>query len=554
MSAIPSSSFTFAPCGGREGGYPERMLAELVVTIFRVSVGSTARSGPSVCSSWIHRLRRRRSLPVRVLLLFCVLPLLNLEAADTDRQIASRSTDTADNRNEIERALAQVPPTQYDALRWLVQHMPAGDRAAMDAEFLLEHVDHAWNAWRNTPWADSVPREIFLDAILPYASVSETRESLRRHLDAWGLEGILQASFAHTPLSREEADQARTLLWEAHAAQKREERAGHFTEQVIDHDGHTMPFWYTTYGERPPGGRSLYISMHGGGGTAAAVNDRQWENHKRLYQPEEGVYLAPRAPTNTWNLWHQAHIDPLFDRLIADLILFEDVNPDRVYLMGYSAGGDGVYQLAARMSDRFAAAAMMAGHPNDAPIQGLRNLPFTLHMGSEDHAYNRNRVAREWKQQLGELRENDPEGYPHRVEIHEGKGHWMEGEDAAALPWMAGHTRSLRPDRVVWIQHAVAHSRYYWLAVGRPVTGTKTVVERRGQTIEIHAWDDQDSLSLRLDDTMLDLDAPVTVKQGERKLFRGKPARTIATLVKTMRERNDPQAVFPAEITVLPVP
>ncbi|MEM7298333.1 MAG: hypothetical protein AAF391_08720 [Bacteroidota bacterium] len=52
--------------------------------------------------------------------------------------------------------------------------------------------------------------------------------------------------------------------------------------------------------------------------------------------------------------------------------------------MGYSAGGDGVYQLAPRMADSLAAAAMMAGHPNDASPLGLRNIGFTLHMGGKD--------------------------------------------------------------------------------------------------------------------------------------------------------------------------
>jgi dienelactone hydrolase len=91
--------------------------------------------------------------------------------------------------------------------------------------------------------------------------------------------------------------------------------------------------------------------MHGGGNAPSTVNDRQWKNQVGLYTLDEGVYLAPRAPTNTWNLWHESHIDTLFDQLIHAAVLFEGVNPNKVYIMGYSAGGDGVYQLAPRMAD-----------------------------------------------------------------------------------------------------------------------------------------------------------------------------------------------------------
>ena len=61
--------------------------------------------------------------------------------------------------------------------------------------------------------------------------------------------------------------------------------------------------------------------------------------------------------------------------------------------MGYSAGGDGVYQLAPRMADRLAVASMMAGHPNDASPLGLRNIGFAIHVGALDSGYNRNKVA-----------------------------------------------------------------------------------------------------------------------------------------------------------------
>ena len=109
--------------------------------------------------------------------------------------------------------------------------------------------------------------------------------------------------------------------------------------------------------------------------------------------------------------------------------------------MGYSAGGDGVYQLAPRMADRLAAASMMAGHPNESSPLGLRNLPFAIHVGADDAAYNRNKVAREWGEKLDKLREGDPEGYLHLTEIHPGRAHWMNREDASAVPWMAKFRR-----------------------------------------------------------------------------------------------------------------
>jgi len=105
-------------------------------------------------------------------------------------------------------------------------------------------------------------------------------------------------------------------------------------EHVIREGKLEMPFAYKIFGEKPKNGRSLFISMHGGGSAPPkAVNDQQWENQKGLYRPAEGVYLAPRAPTNTWNLWHESHIDRMFDRLIEDLIVFEEVDPNRVYVM-----------------------------------------------------------------------------------------------------------------------------------------------------------------------------------------------------------------------------
>ena len=352
-------------------------------------------------------------------------------------------------------------------------------------------------------------------------------------------------------LSRAQADTAVKAALASIRKSQRTDRAAELKAGVIPAAGVKMRIWAREFG-RMAGDelRPLWISMHGGGGAPAPVNDAQWENQKRLYSPPEGVYVAPRAPTNEWNLWHQGHVDALFDRLIEDLVLCERVDPDRVYLMGYSAGGDGVYQLAPRMADRFAAAAMMAGHPNEAVPDGLRNLPFSIQMGALDGAFDRNKVAASWGERLAALQRADPGGYVHDVQIRPGKGHWMDGQDASAIPWMARHVRDPRPRRIVWVQDDVVEPRFYWLAVDRPQAGQRIVCEREGQEIRILEAPAGLGMTVRLDDEMADLDQDVRISFGGLELFRGRAVRSKATIERVLKERLDPKSAFTAEVEV----
>lgn len=358
--------------------------------------------------------------------------------------------------------------------------------------------------------------------------------------------------FATVPLTKADAATARELLWKLHTDIIKKDRADELKARLIKEDKLEMPFFTKTFGKKPKDGWSLWISLHGGGGAPKNVNDGQWENQKKLYQPEEGIYLAPRAPTNTWNLWHEGHIDRLFTRLIEDLIVLEEVNPNRVYVMGYSAGGDGVYQIAPRMADHWAGAAMMAGHPNGVSLLSLRNVPFALQVGGKDAAYNRNKVAQEYGETLAKYRKDDPDGYEQMVKIHEGKGHWMDLEDKAALPWMAKFTRNPTPDKVVWKQTGTPHERSYWLAVpAKEAKGDSLVVAKRDkQAVDVVTAEKVEKLIVRFDDRFADLDKPVKVSKGGKELFAGEVSRTVAVLAKTLTGRGDPGLVFDAEVEV----
>jgi hypothetical protein len=288
----------------------------------------------------------------------------------------------------------------------------------------------------------------------------------------------------------------------------------------------------------------------------ASTNDSQWQNQIALvdgYAPVDAIWVAPRAPIDDWNMWFVEQIDPLFERLITNLIVFEGVDPNKVYINGYSAGGDGVYQLGPRMADSWAGAAMSAGHPNDASPVNLRNVAFAIHVGGNDTAYQRNTVAAEWGMMIEQLAAADGAGgYVNQWQVHAGLPHWMNLEDAVAIPFLQMHVRDPVPSKVVWRQVDVKRSRFYWLAVSPAdvAKGTTVTATYAGNVVTLSEVSGLPQLTLRLSDAMLDLDQPVRVEHDGRELHADRVDRTIAVLSRTLQERGDPALVFSAEITV----
>ena len=353
----------------------------------------------------------------------------------------------------------------------------------------------------------------------------------------------------NSPLNKFEAETQKEKYFEDHRSKILINRTEEMEKNLIEIQDKKMKFDIQFFGNKPSKGWALYFSLHGGGGVPDSLNESQWNRHKTLYTIQDGILLVPRSPTNTWNMWHQDHIDMFFDRIIQNMIVFHNVDPNRIYLMGYSAGGDGVYQLAPRMADRFAAAAMMAGHPNETSPLGLRNIGFTIHMGENDSAYERNSVAIEWGKQLKILRENDKTGYSHLVKIHEGKGHWMGGLDSSAIPWISTFVRDPFPNKVIWKQDDVTHNRYYWLKVSDPVENSLLIANINKQTITIEKSTLTD-FTIMINDHLVDMDKEVLVQYLGTEVFNGIVSRNTSVISNSIKEYGDPESVYFGEIAI----
>lgn len=354
---------------------------------------------------------------------------------------------------------------------------------------------------------------------------------------------------AEEKLSKEQAIAVKQELVEQWKADVRARYRQTWNDKCVRIDTLKMPFWVKIYGEKPKDGYRLYISLHGGGTAPAAVNDQQYENQKRLYAPKNSVYLVPRAPYNLWNMWCRPMLDQFYEALIQMGIVFEDVNPDKVYIMGYSAGGDGVWRMAPRMADTWAAASMMAGHPGDVSLLNLRNTPFMIWCGADDAAYDRNKLDEQRGVQMDSLQQADPEGYIHETHIVKGMGHWMQRVDTVAVDWMAQYQRNPYPKKIVWQQEEVRRPSFYWITIPkREMLRGKTIrLSVEGNVINITECNYK-QLTLSLNDELVNLDEKVTVLYRGKKVFKGKLKRSRATLEATLKERNDPRFAFPAQV------
>lgn len=396
-------------------------------------------------------------------------------------------------------------------------------------------------------------------------------------LDAWlktaraSRPVLASQTFADAALTASECAKARDLIWTDRIAFVKSEWASQWAGKIlVNKDNLQMPFDYRIYGSKPAQGYDLYISMHGGGETTKAENDAQWRNQIILYHPN-GVYLAPRAPTDAWNMWHKDHIDGFFDQIIQLCVANLGANADRVYLMGYSAGGDGAYQMAPRMADRWAAAAMMAGYPNNASPLNLRNIGFSMDVGALDASFGRNTIAATYGKEMQKLQDADPGFYKYRVLAHPGKPHWMDLEDTVALSWIDDFTRHPFPAKVVWRQDTTVGTnsfpsagpvvpvkgrptqyQFHWIGLQErkpPAAPVNVTAEIKGQEVGI-VDASIDSLVVLLSDSLLNLDKPVRVLWKGKPVYEGTPPRTIANLYQTAQDRGDRAYLYPVILKV----
>ncbi len=125
-------------------------------------------------------------------------------------------------------------------------------------------------------------------------------------------------------------------------------------------DGTLQPYTVRVPEGLVPGARvPLLVYLHGSGDDDRGMLDRS-------RAPEGWLQLAPRG-RGTSNCFSADNAQADLREALADVLAHYPVDPDRVFLAGFSMGGYGVYRTALAQPGRFKGLAVFAGQPDLGP-------------------------------------------------------------------------------------------------------------------------------------------------------------------------------------------
>src|SRR5262245_27300531 len=272
--------------------------------------------------------------------------------------------------------------------------------------------------------------------------------------DAKAREEVLAKARALGPIPEGSMEEVRDVLWRA------------IKKTSLPSGGKmTTPYGEATWIQNGKGGgkAGLVLGLHGGGEGAGSASEAagKWTLPGCLAMYPQGIRLVH----DTWNTVHGER----FCLTLLDVAKArEDVDPDRVFAMGFSMGGTGSWFLAGRHPDLLAASCPCAGVLMAAPksqvatkeevqtlqhgfVPNVRNLSMYWFIGLADHNCMPGTYLSAWDV-LQDLKKRDPGGYE-RLSFYTvpGLAHtFPPGEPGKLLDWAKTQRRDAAPKKVVW--------------------------------------------------------------------------------------------------------
>jgi len=324
--------------------------------------------------------------------------------------------------------------------------------------------------------------------------------------------------------------------------------------------------------------KGLVIGLHGGGEGAGDAGEAagSWMLPDCVGMYPQGIKLVD----DTWNTVHG-------ERFILTLIEIAkcqfQVNPERIYVMGFSMGGTGSWFMAGRHPDLFAGASPCAGVFMAQPksqlatkeevqalqhglIPNVRNLAMYYYIGLADTNCMPGTFLAAWDRLEG-LMKADADGYRNiHFKSYPGLPHaFPKGEPESGLKFIAAQTRQTFPKTLVW-EYADAPAPlpdaddkttrmqmklFYWLRCEKPTDNQKLRATLADNVVTLEGTlsaTDFAGVSILLNPKMIDVKKEVVVMAGGKELRRASPKPDLATVLEALDARLDTAMVFDRRI------
>jgi dienelactone hydrolase len=323
--------------------------------------------------------------------------------------------------------------------------------------------------------------------------------------------------------------------------------------------------------------KGLIIGLHGGGpGAGSAGEATKWKMKGCMGMYPQGI----RLEHDTWNTVHG-------ERFVLTLIEIAkaqyDVDPDRVFCMGFSMGGTGSWFMAGRHPDLLAGAIPAHGVLMASPqsqvetkeevaaiqhgfVPNVRDLALWYYTGLAD----RNCMPGTYlyvNDLIEDLKKSDPGGYEKvHFKAYPGVAHsFPPGEPGKGYAFLEDQVRDTFPKKFVY-EYATKpyppatsedktdryQKRYiYWVKCDRMFDRQAIRAQIEDNVITLDAAlrpNGAKGITIFLNDQMIDPAKDVVVKVSGDEVYRGKPVPDLFTVMETLDARVDKKMVFDRRI------
>lgn len=180
------------------------------------------------------------------------------------------------------------------------------------------------------------------------------------------------------------------------------DKSSYYTAGSYEYGGITLPYRQLGLNQEKDGGSVLIVQLHGG---TARGNDNMAqlnakavdcvENYLRSHVTK-AIFLLPQcAADRVWNESSKSYditMTEVLTQWLQQFIAENNIDTNRIYITGYSAGGSGAWRMVNDNTDLFASAVIAAANPIMVEAANVSKTPVYAVAGSNDNIMDANKI------------------------------------------------------------------------------------------------------------------------------------------------------------------